>query len=107
MTTLRRAMVKFGDLKSETDDLLSALHQVMEPIIPDESHRNQIFLPLQAAPTGAVGEAINAKRAADLYLGLVARKLWPAFLERARESANSTQPGGPAPEQPGAGGSGH
>lgn len=78
----------------------------MEPIIPDEGHRNQIFLPLQTAPTRSAGDAINAKRAADLYLGLVARKLWPEFVKRAGKRTNSTQPE-PAPERPGVGGSGH
>jgi AbiV family abortive infection protein len=107
MTALRRAMVKFGDLKSETDDLLPALHRVMEPIIPDEGHRNQIFLPLQAELTGSAADAINAKRGADLYLGLTARKLWPDLAKRASERPNSTLPEEPAPKQPGADGSGH
>jgi AbiV family abortive infection protein len=99
MTTLRRAMVKFGDLKSEADDLLPALHRVAEPIIPDEGHRNQIFLPLQMAGTGSVGDALNAKRAADLYLALVARRLWPDFVKRASERMYSAQPGESGPDQ--------
>lgn len=104
ITALRRAMVKFGDLSTEADDFLPVLHRVMEPIIPDEGHRNQIFLPLQATPTGSVADAINAKRGADLYLGLVARKLWLDFAQRARERQNSAPPEEAAPNAPGAGG---
>jgi AbiV family abortive infection protein len=91
MTALRRALVKFGDMKSETDDLLPVLHRVMEPVIPDEADRNQLFLPLQNPPTGSVGDAINAKRVSDLYLVLIARRLWPEFAKRGSERPDSTQ----------------
>jgi hypothetical protein len=89
VTALCRALVKFGDMTSETDDPLPVLHRVMRPIIPDEEHRNQIFLPLQTAGKESVGDALNAKRSVDLYLALVARRLWPEFVRRAAEHRHS------------------
>lgn len=79
LTTLRRAMHKFGDLATEDGALLAALHRVMEPVIRDAGHRDQVFASLEGPGSGSMSEAVAAKRAADLYLARVARRLWPEF----------------------------
>jgi AbiV family abortive infection protein len=86
LKTLRRAMHHFGDL-SDVDDtaLLSALHRIMTPIIPEEEHRNQLFESLdRRSPTneGWLSAAVSAKRVADLYLAIVAKRLWSEFVQR-------------------------
>jgi AbiV family abortive infection protein len=91
LLTLRRALVRFGDMKSENETLLPILHRVMEPVIPLEGHRNQVFAGLESAGKGSVGEAVAAKRAVDLYLALVAGRLFPEFVKRAVESEKREQ----------------
>lgn len=82
LKALRRAMCRFGDLQSEDAALLPVLHRVMAAVIPEEAHRNQVFAELEAPGTVSIGGAVAAKRAADLYLALIARKLWPQFGRR-------------------------
>lgn len=92
LLALRRAAVRFGDMKTEDEELLSVLHRVMEPVIPEEEHRNQLFAGLESAGQGSIGEAVAAKRVADLYLALVARRRWPDFVKRAAQSDKPAQP---------------
>jgi AbiV family abortive infection protein len=94
LLALRRALVRFGDMKSENEELLPVLHRVMEPIIPPVEHRDQIFAGLESAGQGSRGEVIAAKRVIDLYLSLAARRLWPDFVKRAVESEKGGQPPG-------------
>jgi AbiV family abortive infection protein len=95
LTSLRHAMHRFGDLESEDAKLVPALHRVTETIIPDEGHRNQVFAALEAPGDTSVGLAMAAKRAADLYLALVARRLWPEFIKRAKEDTPGVSPAAP------------
>jgi AbiV family abortive infection protein len=92
LLALRRALVRFGDMKSEDEKLLPVLHRVIEPIIPLEEHRNQVFAGLDSPGEGSIAEAVAAKRAADLYLVVVANRLWPEFVKRAVESQKRAQP---------------
>jgi hypothetical protein len=92
LLALRRALVRFGDMKSEDEKLLPVLHRVMEPIIPPVEHRDQIFAGLESAGQGSIGEVIAAKRVTDLYLSLVARRLWPDFVKRVVESEKRGHP---------------
>jgi AbiV family abortive infection protein len=85
LTALRRAMHKFGDLQSADANLLPALHRVTEPIIKEEAHRTLLFAQLETPGKASVGDAVAAKRAADLYLALVAQRLWPEFIKRAKD----------------------
>jgi AbiV family abortive infection protein len=85
LKTLRRAMQHFGDLNDVDADLSSALHRVMAPIIAEEEHRNQLFDGLdRQLPTeeGLLSAALSAKRVADLYLAIVAKRLWFEFVQR-------------------------
>lgn len=79
---LRSAMHRFGDLEQIDGALLPALHRAMSPIIPEEAHRNELFGTLDTGGAASISEALAAKRAADLYLTLMARKLWPEFVRR-------------------------
>jgi hypothetical protein len=67
-------------------------HSVMEPVIPLEEHRNQVLADLESPDQGSIREAVAAMRIADLYLALVARRLWPDFVKRAVESEKPAQP---------------
>jgi len=92
LTALRRAMHKFGDLESTDANLLPALHRVTEPIIKQEADRNVLFAQLDTPGKASVGDAVAAKRAADLYLAIVAQRLWPEFIKRHENDANLTRP---------------
>jgi AbiV family abortive infection protein len=85
LKALRRAMYRFGDLQSEDADLLPALHLAMATVIPEEAHRDQVFAQIEAPGNVSIGGAVAAKRAADLYLALVARRLWPQFVKGSRD----------------------
>jgi AbiV family abortive infection protein len=85
LKTLRRAMHHFGDLSDVDADLSSALHRVMAPIIVDEEHRNQLFESLDRqslTEEGWLSAAVSAKRVADLYLAIVAKRRWSEFMQR-------------------------
>jgi hypothetical protein len=92
LLALRRALLRFGDMKSEDEQLSRVMHRVMQPLIPVEEQRNQVFSDLDSPGQGSIGEAVAAKRVADLYLALVARRLWPEFVKRAVESEKRTPP---------------
>lgn len=79
INALRRAMYNFGDLESENAELLQSLHRTLARIIPEEAHRNQLFAQLETSGKIGIGEAMAAKRIADLYLAVTARKLWHQF----------------------------
>jgi AbiV family abortive infection protein len=92
VTALRRAMHRFGDMETEQSPLLPTLHRVMQPVIPEEAHRNQVFGGLDKVVSKAsVSETVDAKRAADLYLAIVARRLWPDFVKRPNDRTPPTQ----------------
>jgi hypothetical protein len=92
LAALRRAMHQFGDLESGDAGLLPSLHRVFAPIIEEEAHRALVFGQLETPGKASVGDAVAAKRAADLYLALVAQRLWPEFIKRAKDYADSVQP---------------
>lgn len=84
LNALRRAMLRFGDWDGNDTRLITALHSVIEPIIPEEADRNQLFERLEGKPTDedALSYAVSAKRVADLYLVIVAKRRWPEFVKR-------------------------
>ena len=69
-------MHHFGDWDRQEDALLASLHEVFAEIIPEQEHRNIIFVPLKGATSeGALADAISAKRITDLYLVLTADRI--------------------------------
>lgn len=84
LNSLRRAMLRFGDWDGNDTRLITALHSVIEPIIPEEADRNQLFERLEGKPTDeeALSSAVSAKRVADLYLVIVAKRRWSEFVMR-------------------------
>ncbi|MEX0830403.1 MAG: AbiV family abortive infection protein [Nitrospirales bacterium] len=85
LKVLRRAMLSYGDWNGEDTQLITALHRVFEPIIPEEAHRNLLLKDLEGTPTDekALSYAITAKRVADIYLVIVAKRRWQEFVTRA------------------------
>lgn len=85
LKTLRRAMLSFGDWDGDDTRLIAALHHVFEPIIAEETDRIRLFEGLEGKPTdeGALSDAVSAKRVADLYLVIVAKRRWPELVKRA------------------------
>lgn len=84
LNTLRRAMLRYGDWDGNDTRLITSLHRVFEPIIPEEAHRIFLFKNLEGNSTDekALSYAVTAKRVADIYLVIVAKRLWLEFLKR-------------------------
>jgi hypothetical protein len=75
-------MCRFGDLEEITLDPVPNLHRVFAPVIADEAHRKAVLTALQRKPVEVRSiEAIEAKRVTDLYLSIVAHRLWPEFVK--------------------------
>ena len=89
VSALRHAMKHFGDWDGDETSIMTSLHKVLLPIMPEEAHRNIVLASLNARKDKArlgFAEALDAKRIADLYLVLVAERLW----QRRVNSAAST-----------------
>lgn len=93
LIALRRAMHHFGDLESVDAPVLPTLHRVFESVIKEEEHRIQMFGQLENPDNASLSDAVAAKRAADLYLAVVARRLWPEFIKLAKGRGDSQQSG--------------
>ncbi|MDH4100865.1 MAG: AbiV family abortive infection protein [Nitrospirota bacterium] len=79
LASLRRGMHQFGDLESGDAELLPSLHRVFQTIIEEEAQRTLVFGQLETPGKASLGDAVAAKRAADLYFALVAQRRWPEF----------------------------
>jgi hypothetical protein len=69
----------FGDWDGGEASIMTSLHKVLLPIMPEEAHRNIVLSVLNARRDKArpeFGDALDAKRITDLYLVLVADRLW-------------------------------
>jgi hypothetical protein len=76
---LHHALIHFGDWDGIETSITTSLHNVLSPIMPDDAHRNIVLSSLSARKDKArpgLGDAMGAKRIADLYLVLVADRLW-------------------------------
>lgn len=81
---LHRAMRHFGDWDGNETAFLGALHGVFARIMPEEEHRTLLFCSLSIGAAGTLSDAVTAKRVTDLYLIMVAHRLWPEFIQRAQ-----------------------
>jgi AbiV family abortive infection protein len=92
LKALRRAMLTFGDWDGDETQLITALHRVMEPIIADETDRNRLFEGLRGKSTreGVLSDAVAAKRIADLYLAIVAKRRWSELVKQTRRDPGSS-----------------
>lgn len=91
MQVIRNAMRQFGDWDGEEEAFISALHKALDPVMPEE-HRLILFEHLtRTEPTEEqrLADAVNTKRVADIYLILVAVRLWPDFVERAGDKKSA------------------
>jgi hypothetical protein len=83
---LRAAIRHFGGSDGSDASLVASLHEVFREIIPEVEHRDLLFgiiAPPHRTQEGALADAISAKRLADLYLVLVADRLWSQQNRRA------------------------
>ena len=88
-SAFRHALKHFGDWDGDENSLLPSLHKVLMPIIPEEAHRDVVFACLNVRKERArpnFGDALDVKRIADLYLVLVADRLWGERVKSGRAS---------------------
>lgn len=79
VSALRHALKHFGDWDGDETSIMTSLHKVLLPIMPEEANRNTALTSLNARKDKArpeFADALDAKRMADLYLVLVADRLW-------------------------------
>ncbi len=79
VSSFRHALKHFGDWDGDETTIVPSLHKVLMPIMPEEAHRNTVLACLNARKDKArpkFGDASDAKRITDLYLVLVADRLW-------------------------------
>lgn len=70
-TALRTALKSFGDWDGEEGTLLSCLHRMLSPVIPEEEHRDILLRSYLSVPKSWVDiqdHAVAAKRLADVCL---------------------------------------
>jgi AbiV family abortive infection protein len=87
---LRAAMRHFGDWGGDEAALLEELHRVFTRIMPEEEHRALLFrsVSIQSSSSGTLSDAVTVKRVTDLYLIMVAQRLWPDFIKRAQREVS-------------------
>lgn len=87
---LRNGCKHFRDWDGKSEDFIPSLHRVFESIIPEQNHRSQLFgilSPPHKTQDGPFADALSAKRLADLYLVLVADRLWSERLKNLGDKA--------------------
>jgi AbiV family abortive infection protein len=84
--SLHAAVQHFGRWDGNPDTLVASVHEALEEIMPEVEHRDAV-LRVVVAPhqteEGALADAISAKRLTDLYLVLVADRLWSERISQA------------------------
>jgi len=99
LQSLASALGHFGDWDGQANSFRPSLHCAFESIMPEEPHRNQVFEvidPKYRSKDGPFGDAIEAKRIADLYLVMVAYRVMERRMNAAR-TANPTSDQSEAP----------
>lgn len=77
---LQNALKHFGDWDGESESLSPTLHRLLSEIIPEPENRDKILGYLSEPPKTfqeLQEYTIAAKRVVDLYLVIVANRLWP------------------------------
>jgi AbiV family abortive infection protein len=86
--SLAGALRYYGGWSGRPEDFEESLHRCFTPFMPEQEHRDKVFLSLrtQADPTEtALGNLRTAKQLADLYLVHTARKTWTAILDHGKK----------------------
>lgn len=98
LAALRHAMIHFKDWNGAEAEFVSALSQVMTPVVPEPEHREILLTSLtgDAGNANVASDAVAVKRILDLYLLLVAVRLWPEFVKSAAARQSDTAVEGPA-----------
>jgi AbiV family abortive infection protein len=92
LAALRHAMIHFKDWNGVEGEFLSALRQVMAPVVPQAEHQEILLASLtgNADNANVASDAVAVKRILDLYLLLVAVRQWPAFVKSAAARSSHT-----------------
>jgi hypothetical protein len=94
--SLAGALRHYGGWSGRHEDFEECLHRCFAPFMPQQLHRDKMFLSLQtrADPTEtALVNLRTAKQLADLYLIHTARRTWRAILDQGKLRGSSDGPG--------------
>jgi AbiV family abortive infection protein len=82
---LRHAMSHFQDWNGAEAEFVNALSHVVTPVVPEPEQREILLASLtgDASNANVVFDAVAVKRILDLYLLIVAVRLWPEFVKSA------------------------
>ncbi len=89
VSALRHALKHFGDWDGNEDFIVLSLHNVLMPIIPEAADRDTVLSCLNVRKDEVqpkFGDALDAKRVTDLYLVLVADRVWAERVKSAQLS---------------------
>jgi AbiV family abortive infection protein len=92
---LAGALRHYGGWSGKPEDFEESLHRGFAPFMPEQQHRDKMFLSLRtrADPTEtALVNLRTAKQLADLYLIHTARRTWRAILEHGKEEGGIDGP---------------
>lgn len=90
---LEQALKHFGDWDGARESFMQTLHKVYEEIIPEEEHRALMFRHLLNSPQNQEQMqewAVSAKRLVDLYLTMVAHRVWKESIVKAKGTKSSS-----------------
>jgi AbiV family abortive infection protein len=90
---LERALKHFGDWDCARETFIPTLHKVYEELIPEEDYRNIMFQHLLKPPQNPEQMqewAVSAKRLVDLYLTMVAHRVWQETIVKAKDAKSSS-----------------
>jgi hypothetical protein len=82
--SLAGALRYYGGWSGKSEDFEECLHRCFAPFMPEQQHRDKVFLALRtrADPTEtALANLRTAKQLADLYLVHTARRTWTKILD--------------------------
>jgi AbiV family abortive infection protein len=89
MSALHHALKQFDNWDGDENSIMTSLHKILSPIVPEETHRNTMLACLNAKKDKVrpeFGDALAAKQVADIYLVLVADRLWKRRMSSATTS---------------------
>jgi AbiV family abortive infection protein len=90
-TALKNALKHFGDWTGDVATFVPTLHKVLAGVLPDAEHRDTLLAHYLRAPNSheeMQDYTIATKRVADLYLVIVAHRLWIEKISQAMKAKN-------------------
>jgi AbiV family abortive infection protein len=90
---LRNALKHFGDWTGDVATLVPTLHKVLSDVLPEAEYRDSVLAHFLRPPSSheeMQDYTIAAKRVADLYLVIVAHRLWGEKISQAMKAENNS-----------------